>query len=135
THMLMPRSITRWLANAPDYLSLFLLPLGLAAIWSWRQPRRSRWHVMVLALIVAHAFAVAFSGGYGVDRNVFFDGVLSLAMVGALVFAEYAPMVARWKWRGFALTALLTASTICVLIRMPERLRDDQVQLKSAGER
>jgi hypothetical protein len=135
THMLMPRPITRWLANVPDYLSLFLLPLGLAAIWSWRHSGRARWHVMALAAIMAHAFAVAFSGGYGVDRNVFFDGVLSLAVVGALVFAEFAPMVAQWKWRGCALTALLTASTLCVSIQMPAQLRNDRAQLRSAAGR
>jgi hypothetical protein len=134
-NILMPRTQTSWLENVTDYATLFQVPLAIALVWSLRHMGRSLTHIMALVVIVANVVAVAFAGGDGVDKNIFFDSLFSLAIVGALVFSEYAPLAAGWKSRGFLLTVLLTAPSFGVLIQIPTTLRGDRTKLRSIGDR
>ena len=82
-NILMPRTQTSWLENVTDYATLFQVPLAIALVWSLRHMGRSLTHIMALVVIVANVVAVAFAGGDGVDKNIFFDSLFSLAIVGA----------------------------------------------------
>jgi hypothetical protein len=122
-HILAPRAHSPGWWMISDYLMLFQVPIALAVFWSLRHRGRSS-DAMVLALIAAHALALAFAGGDGVDKNIFFDCILALAVVGALAFAEYAPLLSM-AYRGFPLAALLVAPIFGAVIKMPETLRWD----------
>jgi hypothetical protein len=111
----MPRTRTAWLTNVAIYATVFQLTILLAVVWSLRHAG----HVMTLALITSNALAVAFASGNGVDRNMFFDAVLSLAVVSALVFAEFAPALAARNWHAFRLAGLLLTTTLGILILIP----------------
>jgi hypothetical protein len=124
-NILVPRLHYPGLKPVTAYAMLFQFPIAFAVLWSSRNIGRSPAHIMVLALILTHALAVTFAGGDGVDSNIFFDCVISLAVVNALVFAEFAPLLARWKWPGFPLAGLLVALTFGVLIQVPQNLRTD----------
>jgi hypothetical protein len=100
------------------YCTVFQLPILLAVVWSLRHAG----HVLMLALIVSNALAVAFASGFGVSRNVFFDSVLCLALVGALAFAEWAPIVAARNERAFRLAGLLLTPMLGFLILIPYSL-------------
>jgi hypothetical protein len=123
--MLAPRPRTTGVWELTIYLTLFQLPIALAVVWSLRNMGRSLSHIMVLALIAAHAVAAVFAGGYGVGKNIFFDCVFGLVVVGALVFAEYAPLLAGVKYRGFLLAALLVAPAFGIVIATPLALKGD----------
>jgi hypothetical protein len=134
-HLLAPRSRTTGYVEITGYFTLFQLPIALAVVWSLRHLRRSLNHVLVLALIVAHVLALAFAGGDGVDRNIFFDCIWSLTMVSALIFAEYAPRLSGVRRRGALLAALLVAPVFGAALILPQTLRDDYYLLKSLPDR
>jgi hypothetical protein len=134
-HILVPRSRTSGLTAVTDYFTMFQLPVALAVVWSLRNMGQPVSHIMELSLIVAHALAAAFVGGDGVDRNIFFDCVLGLVVVGALVFAEYAPLFAHVKNRGFLLAALLVAPAFGIVIATPEALTNNWNTLRSLPAR
>jgi hypothetical protein len=129
-YILAPRTRSDSLARLTDYLTMFQLPLAVALFWSLRRMGRSLTHVMALALILSHALALAFVGGDGVDRNIFFDCVFSMVVIGSLVFAEYAPMLAGVKRRGFLLAALLVAPAFGVVLAAPWALRNEWAALR-----
>jgi hypothetical protein len=134
-HLLAPRARTTGYLQITEYFTLFQLPIALAVVWSLRHMRRSLNHIVVLALILAHVLAVAFAGGDGVDKNIFFDSIWSLVMVSALIFAEYAPRLGGVRHRGFLLAALLVAPVFGAAIVLPQALRDDYYLLKSLPDR
>jgi hypothetical protein len=90
---------------------------------------------MALALIAAHAVAAAFAGGDGVGKNIFFDCIIGLLIVCALAFAEYAPLLAGVKHRGFLLAALLVAPAFGIAIATPLALRTDWGSLRALPDR
>ena len=134
-NMLAPRARTTGVWEITAYLTMFQLPVALAVVWSLRHMGRSLSHIMVLALIVAHALAAAFAGGYGVGKNIFFDCIFGLVVVCALVFAEYAPLLAGVKYRGFLLAALLVAPAFGIVIATPLALKADWDMLRALPDR
>lgn len=137
--LIMPRAQSGWLTHVTEYARLFQAPIALAVIWALRNLERSPGLVMVLAAVFAHLFAAAFAGGDGVDKNIFFDSMFSLVIVGALAFAEFAPLLDRLlvqsKVRSVALAALLLAPSSGILIETPLRLRYDWFDIKSLRSR
>lgn len=134
-HLLVPRASKIELAKITEYFTLFQLPIAMAVVWSLRKMGRSLGHVMVLALLVAHVIAMVFIGGDGVDKNIFFDCIVGLVIVSALVFSEYAPLLASVKYRGFLLGALLIAPAFGIVIGLPKALRLEQLVAKKLPER
>lgn len=134
-NILMPRALSIGLDHLTDYGIRFQLPIALVLVWWLFRKGRPLGHIILLALIMAHVEAFAFVGGYGVDKNIFFDCIFSLAMASALVFAEFAPLAAGWKRPGLALAALLLASSFGLVIQAPAALRDDRDVLISGMER
>ena len=117
-HLLTPRPQFGWLTHVTEYLSYFQAPIAVAVVWSLRARRASLNHVLVFALITAHLIAIAFAGGYGVARNIFFDSLFMLIIVGSLAFHEFSPLAMRSAWPNFALAALLVVPSLGVLIEM-----------------
>jgi hypothetical protein len=85
-------------SQSGDYLLVFLPILALAGIWCWRHRREARAWPFILAWIAANFLGLAFSGGDGVGRNVFFEAVL-LSVVLATASCAAAPR----SWRGLLL--------------------------------
>lgn len=134
-NMLVPRASKLELAKITDYFTLFQIPIALAVIWSLCSVRGSLGHIMILALIVAHVLAVVFISGDGVDRNIFFDCIVGLTIVSALVFSEYAPLLTGVKHRDFLLGALLVAPAFGVVIGLPKALRLEELMMRKLPER
>jgi hypothetical protein len=133
--LLSPRPRTSGYAEITDYLTTFQAPVLLAVVWSLRLGLRSLRHVLALALIGAHALAMAFAGGYGVDRNIFFDCLFCLVIVGALALAECALAFRGLRYRGAFLAALLVAPAMGAVIELPRALRSSFYDLKALGSR
>lgn len=89
-HLLAPRRYV--LAHAVSisgiFLRIFFPTLALSAIWcakAWR----SRARFLAFAVPIALAAGAAFSGGGGVFVNVFYDAMIAMAMIAALVLADF----------------------------------------------
>lgn len=129
-HLLAPRRVEGWQVAVTGYATTFQLPLMIGVVWALRNRAGSMRHIMVLSLLIAHGLAFGLAGGVGVDRNIFFDSIFSLVIVGSLVFAEIAPYAAKLERRGILLAALLLAPATGIAIEIPTVLRTDWVQLK-----
>lgn len=134
-NLLVPRAQSGALEAITEYATLFQLPIALAIVWSLRNGFRSLRHIVVLTLVLAHALAAAFAGGDGVDKNIFFDSLFFLIIAGALVFAEYAPVVAGWKRRALPLAMLIVAPALGVVMMLPISLRTESAQLKAVADK
>jgi hypothetical protein len=126
-HFVAPRGMKGWLGTVTDYAWTFQLPLLLATVWALRKGVDSMRHILVLCLLLTNVVALGFAGRLGVDRNIFFDPMFSMVMIGALLFADIAPYAARMQRRGFLLGALLLAPSAGVAIEIPSILRTDWI--------
>jgi hypothetical protein len=127
--VLIPRTRTDSLQVFTAFLTTFQAPVALAVFWSLRRGAQSLRHVMALALILSLVVGAVFAGGDGVDKNIFFDCVLVLIIVGSLLFAEYAPLLTGVSRRSFLLAALLAAPALSVALAAPQTLREERGDL------
>jgi hypothetical protein len=89
-HLLAPRRylVSHAISISGIFLRIFFPTLVLSAIWcskAWRSPAR----FLAFAVPIAFAVGAAFSGGGGVFVNVFYDAMIAMAMIAALVLAEF----------------------------------------------
>lgn len=124
-HLIAPRSMKGWLTRVTEYATTFQLPLMIAVVWALHKGVVSMRHTLALCLFLANGVALAFAGGIGVDKNIFFDSMFSLVIIGALVFADLAPYVVRMQQRCVLLGALLLAPSAGVVIGIPMILRTE----------
>jgi len=124
-HLVAARSIKGWLSKVTEYATTFQLPLMIAAVWALRNGVASMRHILVLCLVFANVVALGFAGGIGVDRNIFFDSMFSLVIIGSLVFADIAPYAAKLRQRGVLLGALLLAPSAGIVVGIPMSLRTE----------
>lgn len=89
-HLLRPRTtvLRQGLNKTLPFAVLFAPPFVLAALWLPQRFREPAARFLALAIVLSLAFAVFFSLGVGVDRNVFFDALLLLAVAVALGLAH-----------------------------------------------
>jgi hypothetical protein len=124
-HLVAARSMKGWLIRITEYAMTFQLPLVIAVVWALRDGVVTMRHILVLCLLFANVVAFVFAGGIGVDRNIFFDSMFSMVIIGSLVFAVIAPYAARLRQRGLLLGALLFAPSAGVALGIPLILRTD----------
>ena len=138
-NLLLPRTRTAWLIHLTDYAVFFPTAIVLAFVWALHQRKNSPRFVLALAFFTTNFIAAAFAGGYGVDRNIFFDPMFTLAMIGSLVFFEFAPglsaALAGGMWTALPLAALLLAPSLGILLELPFRLRLESLEFHSVARR
>ncbi len=126
-HLTAPRpySTDEMLPKIGKYLQIFQVPLAAAVVWSlWNFANLSR-NLLALALVAAHVIAFGFSGGYGVDGNIFFDCIILLAIITGIALADVAEMVQTRRLGGIILTVLLLAPMSGVIPLLPDRIARD----------
>ena len=69
--------------------------------------------------------AIAFSGGYGVDGNVFFDAIITTAIITALMLGGLAEWVQKRRFGNLMFTALLLAPMASVAPLLQDRITSD----------
>jgi hypothetical protein len=83
THLFVQPSVD-WMrawASSAAYWSVFRAPIGACAAWSLWNAKSTLCSVLVQCAAIALALAIVFSGGSGVDVNVFTDFTIVLAIV------------------------------------------------------
>lgn len=96
--LLAPRSydLGESLHGIRAFVDPFQVPLVVAAIWCCYSLRDSRKSLFVAMLVISLAVAAAFRGGGGTNFNMFFDAIISLALICSLAFADLvAPLAGR----------------------------------------
>lgn len=131
-HLTAPRPYSMldaaWTSSV--YLRAFQIPFAVGAVWSlWNCTNPAR-NVLAAGLVTAHAIAFAFSGGYGVDTNIFFDCIIALVMIMGVAAGDVAELVqARFAQRrsfgNLFLTVALLAPLAGVVPDLPVRIRRD----------
>ena len=78
------------LKNIHNYLSLAQIPLLLAVLWCFygRSAKRS---AVVTLLLLTHAIGFYFSGGDGVDLNIFYDSWFAVVLACGMALDELGP--------------------------------------------
>ena len=89
-HMLSPRGylFSRATFLSGIFLRVFFPVLALSAVWCLSRIRWPMARLLGLALAISLAAGAGFAGGSGVFVNVFFDSILAMAMIAALVLAD-----------------------------------------------
>ena len=96
--LLAPRSyaVAEALHGTRAFVDPFQVPLVVGAIWcclNWRAPRK---RLFVATLAISLAVGAAFRGGGGTNLNMFFDAIISLALICSLAFADLVePLAGR----------------------------------------
>jgi hypothetical protein len=114
-HLLRPRTANNNLADPRAYFAVFIVPVWLAVAWVYRNGARALFHIMTITLVVTHLVAIALSTGDGVDLNIYFDCIYTLIIIGAMLFAEFEPVLAnlpRQQLRVPAMALLLVAPSL-----------------------
>lgn len=127
-HVVAPRGMKGWLGTITDYVRTFQIPLLIGTVWALRNGVASMRHILVLCLLLSNVVALGFAGGLGIDKNIFFDSMFSMVMLGSLIFADLAPYAAELQRRGVLLAALLLAPSAGVALEVPSILRSDWTQ-------
>jgi hypothetical protein len=133
--MTLRRVQIAWITRITEYALAFQVPIILALLWSLNHIGKSAVRILVVALATAHLVAFAFAGGDGIDRNVYFDSMFVLIMIGALAFAEFAPLFNSWNLRWLALAGLLILPSTGILIQAPFELRYALLKMKHLPSR
>jgi hypothetical protein len=89
-HLLSPRRYLVWRATLllGIFLRAFLPALALSAVWCLSRIRRPMVRFLGLALAISLVAGAVFAGGSGVAGNVFYDGILAMTVIAALVLAD-----------------------------------------------
>jgi hypothetical protein len=89
-HLLSPRRylVSRTVFLLGIFLRLFLPALALSAVWCLSSIRRPMARFLGLALAISLVAGTVFGGGAGVFVNVFFDSILAMATIAALILAD-----------------------------------------------
>lgn len=115
-HLMAPRTVSTEAAvlKIVFYAICCGIAMAGAAVWCRRNAFKPGRNFLVIAFIVANLLAFAFAGGAGVDANIFFDGMIVLAVILAVAVADMersgcagAPLLAN---------ALVPFTTAAVLI-------------------
>jgi hypothetical protein len=122
-----------WEHLAP-YLVRHQVAIAAALAWSiWNGVTRPR-NLLVIAFAFAHSTGYLFAGGDGVDRNVLFDSVVTLAMVTAVAFADIEPVVLRLRYGQWLLPIVAMAPALACLALLPAQLRHDRILAAATPE-
>jgi Dolichyl-phosphate-mannose-protein mannosyltransferase len=120
-----PYSVADAFSLINRYRRTFQIPAAAALAWScWNFANPSR-NILVIALVLAHAIAFAFSGGYGVDGNIFFDSIIVLAMIAGVAAHDVVEMFQSRRSASAFLTVLLLVPMLGVLPALPARIARD----------
>jgi hypothetical protein len=108
-HLLSPRgySFARAALVSAQFFRLFGPALVVCGVWSLGRFRRSPAALLILALLISLLAGIYFSGGSGVSLNVFFDSLIAMSMIAALVITELASMAGARTMKGFAVMVAL----------------------------
>ena len=108
-HVLSARgySATRAVFVSGIFVRLFLPALAICALWCLRVFRRPAERFLALTLPISLLAAVFFSGGSGVYVNVFFDSLIALSIISAVVVSGLAQRAGPGTLKWCAVTALV----------------------------
>lgn len=112
------------------YLQLFWIPVAGSLAWSVWKRRDGARGLLAIGLIASLAFAFGFSGGSGVDGNIFFDSIIIVAIITAVAASDLAPAILHRRLGTPLLTVLLLAPAAGFLPGLAERLQSDSAQLR-----
>lgn len=127
SHLMMarPYSSDDAIAKVSGYVETFQIPAAAAIVWSlWNCANIFR-NILAIAFVFAHAIAIAFAGGYGVDGNIFFDGMIALALILGVAAADLAEVVQNRRFGNALLAALLLAPLVGVVPLLYSRIPQD----------
>jgi hypothetical protein len=123
-HLLGPRrySPSSGWEKISEYAVFFQLPLAIVLTWILSGNRVGAATLLVWTALVAHFIACAFSGGYGVDRNIFFDSVITLALITGVALWSFAPALAKLRFSNGLLAVALFLPLFGVFAILPTQL-------------
>jgi hypothetical protein len=90
-HLTTPRAYSYGDAflKSLNYVVTFQIGVAAALVWMWQNRKPGPRRVLVLAGILAHAVAFGFSGGDGVDKNIFFDAMIVTAIILSIALEDF----------------------------------------------
>jgi hypothetical protein len=128
-HLLTPRHYSflyGWLNSLLPYLLRCQVALVAALFWCiWTRKTHPR-GVLVAALAVSSAVGIWFAGGDGVDKNVLFESLASLAIATAIAVGDLDPIVQRLRFGQWLLPVLLAAPAVGCLMIAPTQFPADR---------
>ena len=130
-----PYSLGHAAAISGRYVWIFQLPLAAAVVWLvCRQTDKLR-RLPLVAFVLAHGLAVAFSGGFGIDGNIFFDCFIATVLLVAFAAGDVMNWTESRPHGNWLLTTALLAPFIGLAATAPgEFVRDYAIVQQLAAQ-
>lgn len=127
------RAYSYWVAWSQfhHYEERFQSLLVVATAWSLVRFRSRT--LFVSAFVLSHGLAFLLGGGFGVDLNIFFNGLAATAIVCGLALSDIEVAFAGWRSNGLnaAAATMFGFFFISVMMFVPGQLRRDRKQLRA----
>ncbi|MFT9442684.1 MAG: glycosyltransferase 87 family protein [Acetobacter papayae] len=85
--------------------------IALAAIWCWRYRANQNKRILISAWVFTHLFALYFSGGDGVDFNIYFECLWLDSVLAIISLSTF-----KKEWKIFNKSALKISILICTSV-------------------